>query len=74
MILYVGVYTGDNDDVGSCLQVLATFYDLKGISSQDLNNVNIVVKTGANKISLQQVIDFLDNDLYPILPYEIDVF
>lgn len=67
------MYTGDMEDVGSCMQLLATCYDLKAISVQDLTNTKIIVKTASNVQSFNQLVDFLENELYPVLPYEVDV-
>ena len=64
---------GDNGDVGNALQVVATLYDLKTFSPKDLTNTKIVVKTGSNTIGMKQIIDYLEKDVYPILPYEIIV-
>ena len=64
---------GDNGDVGNALQVVATLYDLKTFSPKDLTNTKIVVKTGSNTIGRKQIIDYLEKDVYPILPYEINV-
>ena len=48
-------------------------YDLKTFSPKDLTSTKIVVKTGSNTIGMKQIVDYLEKDVYPILPYEIIV-
>ena len=52
---------------------MATLYDLKAIANHDLNNTRILVKTGSNEESLRQLVDYFENEVYPVLPYEVEV-
>ena len=42
-------------------------------SNRDLANCKLVVKLGANQKGLTQIVDFLEKDIYPILPYTQEV-
>lgn len=69
----LGLYQESNDDVANSLCLVAGLYDVAHFSNRDLANCKLVVKLGANQKGLTQIVDFLEKDIYPILPYTQEV-
>ena len=69
----LGLYQESNGDVANSLCFVAGLYDVAHFSNRDLANCRLVVKLGANKKGLNQIVDFLEKDIYPILPYSQEV-
>ncbi|OAO15852.1 hypothetical protein AV274_2434 [Blastocystis sp. ATCC 50177/Nand II] len=63
------LYQESNGDVANSLCFVAGLYDVAHFSNRDLANCKLVVKLGANQKGLTQIVDFLEKDIYPILPY-----
>ena len=69
----LGLYQESNGDVANSLCFVAGLYDVAHFSNRDLANCKLVVKLGANQKGLTQIVDFLEKDIYPILPYTQEV-
>lgn len=69
----IGTYLGGERTIGSVALLLATLYDLKVFSDKALENTVILIKTGLNERAMQEVCSYLEEEVYPILPYHVDV-
>lgn len=64
---------GDDRIVGSALLMLGTMYDLKHFAEKDLTNTKILIKTGLNEKAMEEVTKYLEEEIYPVLPYRVEV-
>ena len=69
----IGTYLGDERTIGSVALLLATLYDLKVFSDKALEKTVILIKTGLNEKAMQEVRSYLEEEMYPVLPYHVDV-
>lgn len=73
MVLFEAVFCGDKQYPGNISQLIAAFYDMKRYGMRDLSETRFVVKTANNEEALKEVCDFLENEAYPLLGYELEV-
>lgn len=71
--LTIGTYLGDERTIGSVALLLSTLYDLKVFSDKALEDTMILIKTGLNERAMQEVCSYLEEEVYPVLPYHVDV-
>lgn len=69
----IGTYVGDDRIVGNVLLMLGTMYDLKYFAEKDLTNTKMLIKTGLNEKAMKELTQFLEEEMYPILPYRVEV-
>ena len=64
---------GDERIVGNVLLMLGTMYDLKYFAEKDLTETKILIKTGLNERAMGELTKFLEEEIYPVLPYRVEV-
>ena len=68
-----GTYVGDERVVGEVPLLLGTMYDLKHFAEKDLGETRIVMKTGMNERAMRGLRKYLEEEIYPVLPYRVEV-
>lgn len=64
---------GDERVVGEVPLLLGTMYDLKHFAEKDLRETRIVMKTGLNERAMRTLRKYLEEEIYPVLPYRVEV-
>ena len=64
---------GDERVVGEVPLLLGTMYDLKHFAEKDLRETRIVMKTGLNERAMRALRKYLEEEIYPVLPYRVEV-